>query len=195
MSSETEKLDIGSVIANRYTIQRSLGAGGMGTVYLAQDSLNNGALVAVKVLHPDLVVDDRQSQRFMREVQLMRKVDHLNVVRTYDVGSDGEIVFFTMEYVPGKSLEAFIEGQSFPRERIPKLILGVAAGLEAIHRAGIIHRDLKPANILVLEDFQPKITDFGVARPEFSELTAHNEIIGSALYIAPEVWPALNLDG
>lgn len=188
MSSEIQKLEIGTVIASRYTVEKSLGSGGMGAVYLAQDSYVNGDLVAIKILHPDLVVDAKQSQRFMREVQLMRKVDHANVVRTYDVGSDGELVFFTMEYVPGRSLEDFIEGQNFPKEKIPQLIMGVAAGLEAIHKANIIHRDLKPANILVLENFQPKITDFGVARPEYSELTAHNEIIGSALYIAPEVW-------
>lgn len=188
MSSETENLRTGTVIANRYTVQKTLGKGGMGAVYLAQDSFRNDDSVAIKVLHPDLVADAKQSQRFMREVQLMRKVDHLNVVRTYDVGSDGELVFFTMEFVPGKSLEDFIEGRNFPKEKIPQLITGVAAGLEAIHKLGIIHRDLKPANILILEDFQSKITDFGVARPEYSELTANNEIIGSTLYIAPEVW-------
>ena len=188
MPIDTDKLEVGTIIAKRNTVEKCLGTGGMGAVYLAQDSFVNGDQVAIKILHPDLVIDAKQSQRFMREVQLMRKVDHANVVRTYDVGSDGDIVFFTMEYVPGKSLEAFIEGQSFPREQITNLIVGVCSGLEAIHKASIIHRDLKPANILVLENFQPKITDFGVARPEYSELTAHNEIIGSALYIAPEVW-------
>jgi serine/threonine protein kinase len=188
MSSENEKLENGTVIANRYTVLRCLGSGGMGAVYLAEDSFLEGDQVAVKVLHPDLVVDAKQSQRFLREVQLMRKVDHPNVVRTFDVGSDASIVYFTMEYVAGKPLEAFIEGQNFPKEKLSKLILDVAAGLEAIHKANIIHRDLKPANILVLENYQSKITDFGVARPEYSDLTAHNEIIGSALYIAPEVW-------
>lgn len=183
-----EILASGTLIAERYLVERSLGSGGMGAVYLVSDQFQNNEPVAMKVLHPDLVMDDRQTQRFMREVQLMRRVEQKNVVRTFDVGSDEEVVYFTMEYVPGKPLESFIEEQNFPPSQLGNLIIQVCSGLEAIHRAGIIHRDLKPANIMVLEDFSAKITDFGVARPEYSELTAHNEIIGSALYIAPEIW-------
>jgi serine/threonine protein kinase len=160
----------------------------MGAVYLVLDRFRSDEPVAMKVLHPDLILDDRQTQRFMREVQLMRRVEHSNVVRTFEVGSAQEVVYFTMEYVPGRPLESFIEDRSFPLEQLANLIIQVCSGLEAIHRAGIIHRDLKPANIMVLDDFSAKITDFGVARPEYSELTAHNEIIGSALYIAPEIW-------
>lgn len=188
MASENNQLPQGFVVAGRYTIERCIGAGGMGAVYLVHDSFLDGAPIAMKILHPDLVQDDKQTQRFLREVQLMRRVDHPNVVRTFDVGSDGEIVYFTMEYVPSRPLESFVEGQQFPVKLIKSLILQVCSGLQAIHKAGIIHRDMKPANVLVLEDWQVKITDFGVARPEHSELTAHNEIIGSALYIAPEVW-------
>jgi len=188
MSSDASELPRGFLVAKRYTIERSLGTGGMGAVYLARDSYLDEELIAMKVLHAELVVDEKQTQRFLREVQLMKRVEHKNVVRTYDVGSDGEVVFFTMEYVPGRPLESFIDGQTFPMSELPKLITQVCSGLEAIHKAGIIHRDLKPANIIVSDDYSVKITDFGVARPEYSELTAHNEIIGSALYISPEVW-------
>jgi len=188
MSTQNAQLAIGTVIAKRYTIERSLGSGGMGAVYLVRDAYMEDRAVALKVLHPDLVVDEKQTQRFLREVQLMRRVDQENVVRTFDIGTDDEVVYFTMEYVPGRPLESFIEGQIFPMQKMDLLITQVCAGLQAIHKAGIIHRDLKPANILVLDDYRIKITDFGVARPEYSDLTAHNEIIGSALYIAPEVW-------
>ncbi|MCC6954007.1 MAG: protein kinase [Deltaproteobacteria bacterium] len=178
----------GTLLGGRFRVVRPIGTGGMGSVYLAHDEVLEGDPVAVKVLHPELVTDERQMQRFMREVQLMKRVDHPNVVRTFDVGAEGDIVYFTMEYVPGKPLEDYVEDSSFPLANVPKVILQICEGLDAIHRAGVIHRDLKPANVMVLDDGTAKITDFGVARPEYSNLTAHNEIVGSALYISPEVW-------
>lgn len=181
-------LPAGSLVAGRYRIEKTLGTGGMGSVYLAADEVLDGEKVAIKILHPDLIGEERQTQRFLREVQLMRRVNHPNVVRTFDFGTDDSAVYFTMEYVPGQPLEDMIQSQDLPLEAIPHLIEQICLGLEAIHAANIIHRDLKPANIIVLDDGTAKITDFGVARPEYSNLTAHNEIIGSALYIAPEVW-------
>lgn len=193
---ESTELPAGHIIAGRYEIEACLGSGGMGSVYSARDSVLNGEKVAIKVLHPDLIADQKQTQRFLREVQLMRRVSHKNVVRTFDVGSDiNDVVYFTMEFVPGRPLEDFIQEQNFPRDSLAMLIIQVCEGLDAIHKAGIIHRDLKPANIMVLQDGSIKITDFGVARPEYSDLTAHNEIIGSALYIAPEIWLGTKLTG
>ena len=187
-SGGNHEIAAGTLINNRYRIERRLGSGGMGSVYLAKDEVLSDELIAIKILHSDLIGDDRQMQRFLREVQLMRRVNQPNVVRTFDVGSDGDLAYFTMEFVPGRPLEDWAGDGSYPLEQIPKLIIEICGGLEAIHKAGVIHRDLKPANILVLKDSSIKITDFGVARPEYSELTAHNEIVGSALYIAPEVW-------
>jgi len=186
--TQNKYLPAGFVVADRYKIETRLGSGGMGSVYLAHDLILNEERIAIKILHSDLTQNQRQTQRFLREVQLMRKVNHKNVVRTFDVGSDGNIVYFTMEYVEGKQLEEFIQNGDFPKARLEQLILEICAGLEAIHKAEIIHRDLKPANILIKGDGSLKITDFGVARPEYSDLTAHNEILGSALYIAPEIW-------
>jgi serine/threonine protein kinase len=185
---ESNILALGTTVGGRYQIERCIGSGGMGAVYVAKDTVIKDEIVALKVLHAEHVADQKQSQRFLREVQLMRRVNHQNVVRTFDLGSDVGSVFFTMEYVSGKPLETYIVEENFPTEHIPELIIQICEGLEAIHKAGIVHRDLKPANILLTEDFSVKITDFGVARTEHSELTAHNEIIGSALYIAPEVW-------
>ena len=185
---KTGNLPPGFVVAERYEIEDCIGTGGMGTVYRARDLILTDERIALKVLHGDLIGNKQQMQRFLREVQLMRRVSHKSVVRTFDVGSDGNLVYFTMELVSGKSLEDMIQDRSFPKNQVDKLIVEICRGLQAIHEAGIIHRDLKPANIIVLDDGSVKITDFGIARPEYSELTAHYEILGSALYIAPEIW-------
>jgi serine/threonine protein kinase len=184
----TTFLSQGFLIAGRYEIEKPLGTGGMGTVYLVSDRILGEEKVAIKVLHKQYAYEKKYTQRFLREVQLMRRVNHKNVVRTYDVGADGDIVYFTMEYIDGKSVLDHIEARTFPKNQLINTIVQVCEGLEAIHAAGIIHRDLKPGNIILLEDGSIKITDFGVARPETSDLTAHNEVIGSSPYIAPEVW-------
>ena len=178
----------GSTVSGRYVIEKLLGCGGMGAVYLASDTVLNGEQVAMKVLHAEYANDERYTQRFLREVQLMRRVNHRNVVRTFEVSNDGEIVYFTMEYAAGRSLLELIQKRSLSREDLRLFTIQLCEGLEAIHDAGIIHRDLKPENIIILSDGTVKITDFGVARPEYSELTAHNEVVGSSAYIAPEIW-------
>ncbi len=187
-SSGPEILPEGFVVAGRYRIRSLLGKGGMGCVYRAADAVLGDEEIAIKILHPDFIHDEELMQRFLREVQLMRRVSHQNVVRTYDVGSDGNLAYFTMEYVPGQSLEPLIRDQAIPRSQVASLVVQIADALEAIHQAGIVHRDLKPGNVLLLNDGTVRITDFGVARPEVSEMTAHNEILGSVCYIAPEIW-------
>ena len=182
------QLAAGTVVAGRYRILRSLGSGGMGAVYLAADIVLGDEKLAIKILHGTLINDPTQKARFLREVQLMRKVNHKNVVRTFDVGTDGDLFYFTMEFVPGVQLEKVIATRKVDRQKIPLYIIQMCEALQAIHSAGVIHRDLKPANILLLDDSTVRITDFGVARPEISTLTAHDEIIGSVCYIAPEIW-------
>lgn len=187
-SDVTGQLPSGFIISNRYVIQSCLGVGGMGCVYLAQDTVLEGSLIAVKVLHSEISQDDAQSKRFLREVQLMRSVNNPYVVRTFDVGLDGDILYYTMEFVSGQSLTALMKDEKLPFEQLSEIIYKVCLGLQAVHEKEIIHRDLKPANIMVLDDFQVKITDFGVAKTKGSNLTQHDEIIGSVNYIAPEVW-------
>ena len=183
-----ESLPPGAVIALRYTVVRQLGSGGMGAVYLAEDALLNGDHVAVKVLHTSHLEDQNQVARFLREVQLMRRVQHHNVVRTFDVGGDGNLIYFTMEYVEGKQLDQLLGPLGVDLSKAASYIIQMCDALEAIHNAGIMHRDLKPGNVLVEEGDRIRITDFGVARPEVSDITKHNEIIGSVCYMAPEVW-------
>jgi serine/threonine protein kinase len=184
-SSDGDLLPGGSVIANRYELQSTLGVGGMGTVYLATDKLLDGIIVAIKVVHREYCSHPALRKRFFREVKLMNMVNHKNVVRTFEVGEDGNHLYYTMEYVPGIPLSEF-DGISI--DAFPDLIDQICSGLGAIHASEILHRDLKPGNILVLPDHTVKITDFGVARPKVSNLTQHEEIIGSIDYLAPEIW-------
>lgn len=184
----TDSLKAGHLISNRYVLEKRLGTGGMGSVYLASDSVLENTKVAIKILHGDVVTDENQTKRFLREVQLMRTVNHVNVVRTYDVGVDGNLLYYTMEYVEGTSLSSLINEGSMDYPEIAEILDQTCRGLQAIHEQDIIHRDLKPANIMILDGSLVKITDFGVARSKGSDLTQHDEIIGSVSYIAPEIW-------
>jgi serine/threonine protein kinase len=184
----------GELFAERYRIVSTLGKGGMGTVYLAEDTLLNNSQIALKVLHPQLNQDQKQLQRFYREVQFARKVTHPNIVRTFDVGQARDSVFFTMEHVEGYSLkECLLDGKALGLEQSIAILLDITNGLSAVHQAGIIHRDLKPANIMLCTDGLARISDFGVARTEMSELTNHDEVIGSAAYLSPEAWTGQNV--
>lgn len=173
--------------SERYRLIRLLGEGGMGKVYLAEDTML-GEEIALKILLRDLSRDEKHAQRFLREVQLTRRVTSPYVVRTFDAGRSSEDLFFTMEYVPGNSLKERIRAGSTDLLENLRIVGEICLGLSAIHQADIIHRDLKPGNVMLSESGVVKIADFGIARPESSELTGLNEVVGSAAYMAPEVW-------
>lgn len=190
------ELSLNSAIpfAGRYILKQLLGTGGMGSVYLASDSLLGDEPIAIKVLHVELCKNEKHTQRFLREVKLTRKVTHPNVVRTFDAGEENGRLFFTMEYARGVTLKERLQNQEPLEAYLTAVIIReVCKGLQAIHDAEIIHRDLKPGNIILTSDDSVKITDFGVAKPGVSDLTGHNEIIGSIPYMAPEVWVGKNV--
>lgn len=180
-------LEPGFVVANRYVVQSALGSGSMGSVYRALDQEINGTHVAIKILHRKFA-SKKHLKRFMKEARLMHQISHENVVRTYAFGTDGDLVFYTMEYLEGRSLAELIDSREISIDEVADLAIQICRGLEAIHMSGVIHRDLKPSNILVTSDRQVKIMDFGIARSEDSNITAHGEILGSAGYMAPEIW-------
>ncbi|MFN8392241.1 MAG: serine/threonine-protein kinase [Bdellovibrionota bacterium] len=181
-------LPAGFVISNRYEIVRYLASGATGSVFVATDRLLEDTTIAIKVLKTSAVTGQEQIKRFLREVKLMNSVNHRNVVRTFDAGSDRDLIYFTMEFIEGMSLAALSDERELDFEFIESLLLQICLGLEAIHNAGIIHRDLKPSNIIVDREMNAKIADFGVARPVKSSLTHTGSIMGSFDYMAPEVW-------
>ncbi|MAF66449.1 MAG: hypothetical protein CMJ84_12430 [Planctomycetes bacterium] len=180
-----ERFDSGVVIANRYTIQRRLGRGGMGDVYLARDE-TLGELVALKFLPGHLTGISGFLDRLLSETRLARGISHPNVCRVYDVGESAGEPFLSMQYIEGEDLGSWL------RERGPvggtearRLARELCAGLAAAHEQGVLHRDLKPANIQVGRDGHLHIVDFGLAVPR--EGGAEAIPAGSPAYMAPEL--------
>ncbi len=171
-----------------YRLIKPIGNGGMGNVYLASAPHLSAEPIAIKILHPEYALDENLLKRFLREAELLQKVDHPNVIKVYEANSISGLTFYAMEYAHGKTLEDLLKIDLYPVSKIAEFIVAIASALNAIHQKGIIHRDLKPANIVLSEDFSPKLMDFGIARPENSQLTHHNEIVGSVCYIPPEIW-------
>lgn len=194
MVYEHQDIKSGTAFADRYKIIKLLGDGGMGKVYLAEDLVLEGEKVALKVLRPDLCQDEKHIKRFIREVQLTRKVAHPNVVRTFDIAWHEGSLYFTMEFVEGVTLRERLQQGVLTARNTMQLLLEISRGLSVIHESEIIHRDLKPGNIILSNTGVAKIADFGIARPSFTDITNQNEIIGSAGYMAPEVWTGAPLD-
>lgn len=197
----------GGVISGRYVIERRLGAGAMGIVYLAFDRLLRKK-VAIKALREDLARKPEVVRRFHREVALAQSVTHPNVVRIHDTGEAGGLPYFTMEYLTGQQLDQIIrEGKSDPHARltireIREIGWDVLNAMAAAHAAGVIHRDLKPSNVM-LTHRGAIVMDFGVAGIDDSEdvtgrrmgvrvdslvRTEAGTIFGSPAYMAPELW-------
>jgi hypothetical protein len=186
--SDSKYIQPGEMIAERYVVERTLGEGAMGVVYLVNDTLLEGLPVALKLLDPEIAANKEFFKRFFREVELTRVVNHPAVVRTYEVGTHQGLPFFTMEYCPARPINQFKTTFFKKIERFVSVTEQICDGLTAIHSVGILHRDLKPENILVTDGLQVKIADFGVARKNSSNLTMEQAIIGSPGFLAPEVW-------
>jgi len=181
------RLQPGEMLAGRYRICEEVGRGGMGVVYKAEDE-QLGICVALKVLRSELADDPRLVERFRREILAARQVSHRNAVRIHDIGQGGEVLFLTMDFVEGPSLQALLrkEGRLDP-ERAAGIIRQLALALEAAHEVGIVHRDLKPGNILVEPSGRAWITDFGLARsPGAHDLTHAGMVVGTPDYLSPE---------
>ncbi|MHC4136195.1 MAG: protein kinase domain-containing protein [Planctomycetota bacterium] len=183
-----------------YAIQSALGSGGMGRVYKAADE--NGRPHALKVLHPHLLESAEALDRFRREAVIGRRVEHNNVVRTHDAGSD-ELNgvahhYLVMEYVEGQTLRGLLqELGKVPEDLCRHIGCEVVRGLDAIHAVGAVHRDLKPENVLITKDHVVKVMDFGVAwlMDTVLKLSRTGEFVGSLLYAAPEQFEGRAPDG
>jgi serine/threonine-protein kinase len=177
----------GQAFGERYTIVEEVGAGGMGQVYKAIDN-QLAKTVALKLIRPDTAVQHEAIERFRRELALAQKVTHSNVCRVHDLGEVDGIVYISMEFVEGQTLEDLIQsvGHLSPKQTV-HLGRQVCAGLQAIHERGIVHRDLKPANIMIDRSGHAIVMDFGMAYHSGQErLTGEGTVLGTLAYLSPE---------
>jgi len=174
---------------SRYEVEKEIGRGAMGVVYLAHDPVIN-RFVALKTIDIanslDNIKRNELTKRMLTEVRSAGRLNHPNIVTIYDYGED-ILPFVVMEYVEGESLELLRKKRGkISIEEIYPVLKGIASGIDYAHSMGIIHRDIKPDNILITKDFIPKITDFGIARLLDTSSTHDSAIIGSPSYMSPE---------
>jgi len=171
-----------------YLIDRKIGSGGMGNVYLGTHE-TTGEQVAVKVLPASMAREEGFVSRFSREIEALRKVSHQNIVQIYEDGqTDDGSYYFSMEYVDGETLTSIVTQQKqIPWPEVIDLSLQIASALKAAHNEGIVHRDLKPSNLMVTDDGTVKLADFGVAHVfATTRLTRTGGVVGTAEYMSPE---------
>ena len=162
-----------------YRLKRKLGEGGMGAVYLTEDT-RNGNKVALKVLPRKHAADDEFMKRFQREAEAACKLDHPNIIRAFEAGEDAGYHFYVMEYFEGEPLDTALKRQTlFSWHKSFEIVQEVSKGLAYAHGQGFIHRDIKPANIFITRQDHVKILDFGIARIASSDLTRSGAIIGT----------------
>lgn len=177
----------GQLVDDRYEILKTIGEGGMANVYLAFDNILKRQ-VAIKVLRGDLATDEKFVRRFQREALSASSLSHHNIVQIYGVGEDDGDYYIVMEYVPGKNLKQLLKKrEKLTVHEVVDIMLQITSAMGAAHDNLIIHRDLKPQNILIKDDGEIKITDFGIAMAlNATQLTQTNSAMGSVHYFPPE---------
>lgn len=180
-------IEPGYILSERYKLLKTLGEGGMANVYLAHDLILDRD-VAVKVLRLDLQNDPDTKRRFQREAMATTELVHPNIVSIYDVGESNDQQYLVMEYVRGSDLKKYIvEHFPIPYQRVVDIMEQILAGIQVAHDHNIIHRDLKPQNIMIDENGNAKITDFGIAVAlSDNSMTQTNSLLGSVHYLSPE---------
>ena len=177
------------VIADRYELGRTLGAGGMARVVEAHDRVLDRP-VAIKLLREDIATDSSVRDRFLGEARTAAKFNHPNAVTVFDTGQEGRQPWIAMELISGEDLSERLARQGRLDEPEAVAIAdAVLAALDAAHRGGMVHRDVKPGNIMLLDDGRVKLADFGIAKSiqdATAGLTATGQIIGTAKYLSPE---------
>ena len=170
-----------------YELERELGQGGMGTVYLARDTGLNRK-VALKILRDDLSDDPSFAQKFLDEVEVTASLAHPNIIRVYTLGEQDGRLYLVMEHLDQPSLEQRMDqSEKLPEKDVLEIGIGIAAALQFAHEeTGMIHRDIKPGNILFGRGNTPKLADFGLAAGTRSALGQQDEIWGTPYYVSPE---------
>lgn len=178
---------IGKRVSGRYEVIEIIGGGGMADVFKAKDIILD-RIVAVKVLQSQFSKDEQFIRRFRREAQAATSLAHPNVVNIYDVGEEGDLYYIVMEYVEGPTLKEYIQQSGpLPATEAVDIMSQIVSAIAHAHANHIVHRDLKPQNILINQNGEVKVADFGIARAISSATITHtNSVIGSVHYLSPE---------
>lgn len=187
------------LIVGRYIILDRIGSGSMGRVYRARHPMMD-RVVALKIIAPEIASNDRVVARFQREMKLVGRLDHPNVVRAFDADQHQRVLFIVMEYVTGYSLGDRLRKGPIPPTEMVEFAAQAARGLAHAHEQGIVHRDIKPSNILIGRDGRVRILDLGLgvlmeADPSTSFATADGIAVGTVDYMSPEQACGRDVDG
>ncbi len=187
------------MVLGKYVIQDRIGSGSMGRVYRAQHQLM-GRVVALKIIAPEILSNERAVARFYREMRLVGRLDHPNVVRAFDADSSSNILYLVMEYVAGQSLAQMLLSGPLPPVDVVGYAAQAALGLAHAHEQGIVHRDVKPSNLLLNEEKQVKVLDLGLgvlmeADTHATFATADGIAVGTVDYMSPEQACGKDVDG
>lgn len=176
------------LIAKRYSVGDKIGSGGMGTVYSGIDTMTDSP-IAIKILQYEHADDQESVERFIREGEVLRRVDHPNIVNMLASLEENNRRYIIMELVIGGSLQDLLNREMrLPVNRVVEISLELSDALARAHHLDIIHRDIKPGNVLIADDGTPRLTDFGIAHiSTHSRLTATGQVIGTMPYISPEL--------
>src|ERR1051325_10707448 len=194
---------LGRVVDGRYRVQARLGVGGMGVVYRVEH-LHLGKTAAMKVLSPDTAAKPEMVRRFRLEAQAVSKLNHPNIVQTFDFGTADGALYLVMEFIKGEDLSTLLRREgAWSFARAARFFIQVCSGLTEAHEAGIVHRDLKPENLMVVrrrdDDEHAKVLDFGLAKlrersPGERAISTGGQVIGTPYYMAPEQVRGEDLD-
>src|SRR6266496_1564183 len=203
---DNEPRQVMSQVISHYRIIDKLGAGGMGEVYLAQDTKLDRK-VAIKFLPESLVADEQARKRLVREAQAAARLDHPNICSIYEVSEDDGRSFIVMQHVKGETLDVRMKRKPLDLSESLSIATQVADALGEAHAHGIIHRDIKPSNIIITPRGKVKVLDFGLANVVSSDVAVDTEaetamvltqtgvVLGTAPYMSPEQLRAEQLDG
>ena len=184
---------IGKTISH-YKILEKLGEGGMGEVFLAEDTKLDRK-VALKFLPEEYTKDQQAKERFEREAKAAAALNHPNIVTIYDINEHEDQTYIAMEYVDGQTLKEQITNRKLPITEIMDIFTQICQGLSKAHETGIIHRDIKPQNIIIDKESRVKILDFGLAKLKgVSQLTRESSTLGTVAYMSPEQAMGIEVD-